>query len=185
MADIGHTFEKARHAFAALHPELSGRLSAPASAGKIDSFEDESGIQLPEAIRSLYLQADGCCQSDGLFGGWEWLPLDFVKDHLAELQMSLESDRPEEAEAMSLVPLFHSNGDYLCIRRQEVGGGLYYVPHDYPTVELVSESLAGFLEQFVARIDAGALVLSQFSTPRGTYFSVRPPTREYWPPDFE
>jgi hypothetical protein len=104
---------------------------------------------------------------------------------MEELQTSLESDRPDEAKAMTLVPLFYSNGDYLCIRHNEDSGKLYYVPHDDPAVEPVAQSLAEFLEEFVARIAAGVLVLTQFTTRRGIYFSVSPPNREYWAPSFE
>ncbi|WP_166885001.1 SMI1/KNR4 family protein [Massilia sp. CCM 8734] len=185
MASVEHAFGEARRAVEALHPDLSKRLSEPASAAQIDSFEQETGIRLPDPVHQLYRQADGCSQGDAIFGGWEWISLAFVGDHSTELQISLESDRPGEAEAMTLVPLFCSNGDYLCVRHNEDSGKLYYVPHDSPTAEPVAETLVEFLEQFVARIAAGALVLEQFTTPRGIYFSVRPPNREYWPPDFE
>ena len=185
MASLEQAFGEVRGALEGLHPDLSKRLSEPASAAQINSFEQETGIRLPEPVRLLYRQADGCKQGDGIFGGWEWIRLEFVNDHLTELQMSLESDRPDEAEAMTLVPLFYNNGDYLCIRHNEDLGKLYYVPHDDPTVEPVAETLAEFLEQFVARISAGALVFKQFTTHRGTYFSVSPTNREYWPPDFE
>ncbi|NHZ89565.1 hypothetical protein F2P45_11145 [Massilia sp. CCM 8733] len=185
MASLEHVFGEARSALEALHPDLPKRLSEPASAAQIASFEHETGIRLPDPVRLLYRQADGCNQGDGIFGGWEWIGTEFLGDHLAELQMSLESDRPDEAEAMTLVPLFYANGDYLCIRHKEDSGTLYYVPHDAPTVESVAGTLVEFLEQFVARIAAGALVLNQFTTPLGIHFSVNPPNREYWPPDFE
>ncbi|NHZ66667.1 SMI1/KNR4 family protein [Massilia genomosp. 1] len=185
MASLEQAFGEVRRALEALHPDLSKRLGEPASAAQITSFEQETGIRLPDPVRLLYRQADGCNQGDGIFGGWEWIPLEFVSDHVAELQISLESDRPDEVEAMTLVPLFCADGDYLCIRHTEDCGKLYHVPHDSPTVEPVVETLAAFLEQFVARLSAGALVFSQFTTPRGAYFSVSPPNRDYWPPDFD
>ncbi|MDM5177849.1 SMI1/KNR4 family protein [Massilia sp. DJPM01] len=185
MASVEHAFGEARSAVEALHPDLSKRLSEPASEAQIDSFEQETGIRLPDPVRLLYRQANGCNQGDGIFGGWEWIAIEFVGDHVAELQTSLESDRPDEAEAMTLLPLFHSNGDYLCIRHNEDAGKLYYVPHDEPTVEPVFETLAEFFVQFVARIATGELVFKQFSTRHGNYFSVSPPNREYRPPDFE
>lgn len=185
MASVEEAFIKARGALEALHPDLLKRLTESASAAQLDSLEQETGIRIPDPVRRLYRQAGGCNQGDGIFGGWEWIELEFVSDHLAELQTVLESDRPDEAEAMTLVPLFYCGGDYLCIRHTEDSGKLYYVPHDDAVVEPVAETLVDFLEQFVARISAGALVLKQYTAQYNTHFSVRPPNREYWPPDFD
>lgn len=185
MSNLEHAFEEARRSLESLHPDLLKRLSEPASDAQITTFEQATGIRLPNPVRLLYRQAGGSNQGDGIFGGWEWIELDFIGDHVTALQISLESDRPDEAEAMTLVPLFSYNGDYLCIRHNEDSGRLYYVPHDEPTVKAVAETLTDFLEQFVARIAAGALVLDKYTSRRGTSLSVRPPNREYWPPDFD
>ena len=184
MNDTTQAFSRLMQTYAALHPDLPGRLLGPADDDGIAAFESESGICLPEPVRALYLQANGCSDGDGMFGGWEWLTLDFVRDHLGELQMMLEADKPGEAEAATLVPLFHASGDYLCIRHSEPGGRLYYVPHEDLELRPVAQSLDAFFAEIVARLASGALEFIQYQTRRGPHFSVRPPNRDYWPPDF-
>lgn len=186
MINLKQAFADIKLAFATLDSDLPERLSEPGSAEQIDAFEQETEMRLPDAVRELYSLADGCTEEDGIFGGWVWLRLELMAEHLAELKISLEVDCPEEAEAKSLIPLFqHNNEDYLCIRQQEDSGRLYYVSGDNPVIEPVIDSLTDFLVQLAARIADGALVLHQYNTRFGTNFSVRPPTREYWPPDFD
>ncbi|MFZ6873898.1 SMI1/KNR4 family protein [Undibacterium sp. Di27W] len=182
---LEQTFAAVKLALVLLHPDLPERLNRAASAEKLDKFEQETQIQLPDSIRKFYGLADGCSQEDGIFGGWVWLELDLIENYLQELQTSLESSCLGE-EAKSLVPLFQYNGtDFLCFCQNEEGGKLYYIPGDEPAITPVADSVKDFLEQFLARLIAHAFILNQYETRLGTRFSVRPPTREYWPPDFD
>ncbi|MFZ6779254.1 SMI1/KNR4 family protein [Undibacterium sp. Ji83W] len=185
MRKLEQTFAAVKLALVLLHPDLPGRLNSAASAEKIEKFEQETQIQLPDSIRELYGLADGCSQEDGIFGGWVWLELNLIENCVEELQISLESACLGE-ECKSLVPIFQYNGtDFLCFRQNKDGCRLYYIPGDEPAITPVADSVTDFLEQFLARLIAHAFILNQYETRLGTRFSVRPPTREYWPPDFD
>jgi|GEM_PF-1606425 len=185
MRKLEQTFAAIKLALELLHPDLPGRLNRVASAEKIAKFEQETQIQLPDPIRELYGLANGCSQEDGIFGGWVWLELDLIENYLEELQISLESVCMGE-ESKSLVPLFQYNGtDFLCFCQNEDDCRLYYIPGDVPAITPVADSVTDFLEQFLARLIANAFILNQYEACLGTRFSVRPSTREYWPPDFD
>jgi cell wall assembly regulator SMI1 len=185
-ADPSAALANAMAVVRARNPSALEGLNPPAREADLALCEQALQLKLPAGVRALYLAFDGASDlACGLFGGWRWLPIAQATEIAAELRL-IELDDPSGGyDAALALPLLDCDGDILYVECGDDQTRLYYRDHECPTREQVASSLGGFLREFAARIESGALVFSVSETPQGRYFSYSPVNRSYWPPDFD
>lgn len=138
-------------------PELVDEFNPPAAEPELAAFENRTGLMLPRTVRAAYAIHNGEKNtSQGIFGGWRWLPLDEV----STIRHNPTAYGIELAEAMIPV-LVSGGGDYFYVEAASTPSEISEVIewwHEDPVRDVKHVSFAAMLKAFFNDLESGQYV---------------------------
>jgi len=181
MADsnLHDTWSEINSIFQQKYPVIYDNLNDPVKSETLTAMEEQIEVIFPKSIIILYTIHNGeSDNSEGVFGGWKWLPLENVRTQYLSLK-DMETEYPTDYDENNSIPIFEYQGEILYV---ESGGSLdspiYLRDHGNPVKLEVAQSVNSFFTDYLSKMIAGEFIFRQ--SEKG-WFDMRPKDSELWP----